>query len=162
MRSEIELGGRRLTSWSAGLLLGLAVLLAGTSVRASSPATEGSPANSSAVLVRDTAGDGIKVARKDVLFGNPRSCSAPAEVNMEEALRHTPEGRKIEDEGIRKGTARYSILAKKGFERIRRAIKTVAVAEGRDCVVKMDSIQRKPEGMEVRDLTDAVIEELDS
>ena len=118
------------------------------------------PSLASSLLTPDSGG-GIKVARRDVLFGNPSSCSAPAEVDLAEALRHTPEGRQIEDEGIQKGTARYSILAKRGLARIRQAIRKVAVAKGNDCVVKAGSIVRKPEDMTVSDLTDAVIEELE-
>ncbi|PIE23119.1 MAG: hypothetical protein CSA62_08760 [Planctomycetota bacterium] len=112
------------------------------------------------LLLSPEPNTGIKVAQRNVLFGNPGSCKAPAEVDLEEALRHTPEGQQIEDEGIRKGTARYSLLARRGLARVRQAIRRVAVTMGKDCVVKAGSILRKPDAMDVSDITDSVIDEL--
>lgn len=102
-------------------------------------------------------GGGIRARKGDVLFGNPRRSKQPAVVEMDQALAATPEGRRIDDEGIQKGSARYNILMSKAHARVRKAVKVVAVAAGRDCVVKKGAITENPSRLEVADLTSDVV-----
>jgi len=104
--------------------------------------------------------DGLKVRRKDVLFGNPRRCSQPAEVDMKKAFAATVEGRKIKDDGIEEGSAQYRILVSKGLKRLKKVIRDVAVLEGKDCVIKKGCWRSNPDGLTISDLTSQVIDEL--
>jgi len=108
------------------------------------------------------AEDGIKVSRKDVLFGNPKLSTKPAELDYTKALQATPEARKIRDEGIEKGSAEYTMLKAKAVERLSKLIKATAVQDGHDCVVKKGSIRSKPDDLDVTDLTDQIVAELES
>ncbi len=105
----------------------------------------------------DLSEGGLKVHKNDVLFGKPKRSSQPAEVDLKVALAATPEGIKIEEEGIEKGSARYRILVIKGIKRVRKAIKDVAVQEGRDCVIKKGCRRTNPGNLTIEDLTDKVV-----
>ncbi|MFQ5506448.1 MAG: hypothetical protein ACE5F1_16890 [Planctomycetota bacterium] len=128
-----------------GSLAVLCLLLAG-SVAATDAALENS---------------GLKVAKKSVLFGNARRTTSPAVVDCHKALAATAEAKKIKAEGIRKGSARYSILISKAQKRLKKVIKKVAVAKHRDCVIKKGRILANPDRLDVKDLTKDVIKELE-
>ena len=76
------------------------------------------------------------------------------------AVRATPEGRRIQEEGIEKGTALYSILLNAAVRRVKKAVRAAAVENGRDCVAKEGSIRSSP--VPVVDLTDEVVASLES
>ena len=48
----------------------------------------------------------------------------------------------------------------KARKRLNKVLRRVAIAEERDCVVKKGSIRSNPNGLEVVDLTDTVVETL--
>ena len=106
-------------------------------------------------------GVGIKVkSRKAVLFGNAKKSRTPATLDSAKALEATAEVRKIRDENIPKGSAQYSILMHKARRRLSKTLRKVALAEGRDCVVKKGAIRSNPNGLKVVDLTDSVVDAL--
>lgn len=109
------------------------------------------------VRVGRNEGPGIQVARKDVLFGNPRTAKKPGVVDMSRALAATPEGRQVADEGVEKGSAKYSILMAKAHARVRKIVKRVAVRSDCDCVVKTGSIKKNPQNLPITDLTELVV-----
>lgn len=128
----------------------------------SSVASQESACQKAVSLNADTD-DGIKVkdARKNVLFGNARRSKAPSIVDYKKALSATPEARKIKDEGIDKNSAQYAILLQKAVKRLKKVIRSVAIAEGRDCVVKKGSVRSKGDA-DIADITSQVVSELES
>lgn len=102
---------------------------------------------------------GLKVKKRDVLWGNAHRSTAPAEVDLAQAIAATREGRRIEDEGIERGSARYDILMAKANARVRTVVRRIAIANSRDCVVKSASY-RNPDGLPVSDLTSKVVDAL--
>ena len=97
----------------------------------------------------------IRIDRRGLLFGNPRISTRPATLDMARAIRETPEGRRIDSEGIRRGTALHSILIAAATKRIRRVLPSVASDQRHDCVVRKGAIRQSR--FEVADITDAVI-----
>lgn len=125
----------------------------------SSRAAQGTQAT--AGLLQD-GGSGIKVkSRKSVLFGNAKKSQTPATIDCARALKSTREVRKINEEGITKGSAQYHILMSGARKRLRKVIRKIALAEQRDCVVKKGAIRSNPHKLKVADLTDAVVEALE-
>ncbi len=112
------------------------------------------------VLAHNAFG-GLKVNRKDVLFGNAKRTATPAEVDLKSAFSSTPEGREIEEEDIDPGSARHRILVAKGYKRLHKVVQEVAVKEGRDCVIKAGCTRSNPEGLTIVDITDSVISALE-
>ena len=109
-----------------------------------------------------TFAQGIEVKRRAmVLFGSTRSCSRPATIDYKRAQKATPEYRTIRSEGVRKGTARYDLLAAEMTRRINAAVARVAEADNCDCVVRKGDIKDR-KGLKVQDLTSDVVDELES
>ena len=105
---------------------------------------------------------GIKTKRGAVvLYGSVASCSQPATINYKKVQRATPEWKEIKSDGVRKGTARYDLLISAMNTRIKSAVQSAAQSESRDCVVRKGDIKDKG-GLDVADLTDAVITEVES
>lgn len=96
-----------------------------------------------------------------VLCGSTATCSQPATIDYKKVKKATPEWRTIRSEGVRKGSARYDLLTSAMSSRIKRAAKSAAEANGRDCVVRSGDIQDS-RGLAVKDLTAAVISALES
>ena len=100
---------------------------------------------------------GIEVKNdKSVICGVPSVSTKPGTINYEQVERSTQEYRTIKSEGVKKGSARYSILISQMSTRIKLSTELVAQDEGIDCVVKKGEIRRSE--YEVKDLTKKVIE----
>ncbi|MCB9890528.1 MAG: hypothetical protein H6832_08270 [Planctomycetes bacterium] len=108
-----------------------------------------------------SASAGLQVKKADVLWGNAHRSKDPAEIDVQMAVDATPEGRRIVEEAIEKGSAQYDILMAKAQARVRRVVSQVAIAEGRDCVVRTGSY-RNPDGLSVVDLTDKIVAALEN
>ena len=80
---------------------------------------------------------------------------------MKKVEKETPEHDTIKSEGVRKGSARYELLAAKMHKRIKAACKAAAEAKCHDCVVRACDVKDK-KGQTVTDLTEEVIERLES
>ncbi len=105
---------------------------------------------------------GIKLRNRAVVFyGSPTTCSQPATVDYKKVRKATPEWQTIRSEGVRKGSARYALLISAMNSRLKRACKSAAEAQGRDCVVRDGDIQ-DARGLSVRDLTKGVLSVLSS
>lgn len=96
-----------------------------------------------------------------IYFGTASTCTQPATIDVEKVRDATPEWKTIRSEGVRKGTARYSLLMSEMASRIERACRKVAEDDGRDCVVGEGGI-KQDNGLEVKDITSAVVEMLES
>ncbi len=96
-----------------------------------------------------------------VLHGSASNTSRPATIEMDKVEKETPEYDTIKSDGVRRGSARYELLIAKMHKRIQRACKAAAEAEGHDCVVRDGDI-KDARGLEVADLTEAVVEQLES
>ena len=117
-----------------------------------------------AVLVFAAAGAAQGVVMKSsgvVLCGSASNCTQPATVDMKKVAKATPEYKTIKSEGVPKGSARYDLLVAQMIKRIKQACSDVAKAEGKDCVVRSGDIDRD-NGLAVTDLTDKVVEKVES
>lgn len=114
------------------------------------------------MLVVAAVAQGITTKRNAVvLYGSPSTCSQPATIDYRKVKKATPEWRTIRSKGVRKGSARYDLLISAMNARIKRAAKSAAEANGRDCVVREGDI-KDARGLAVKDLTKAVINGLES
>ena len=147
----------------AAFLMLLTLTLSGSSAVAQAAVAQAAAALPGVVESKADDGDGIKVrdARRNVLFGNPKRTKNPSVVDYKKALGATPEARKIRADGIDKNSAQYAILKQKAVKRLKKVIQSVAIAEGRDCVVKKGSIRSKGSA-DVVDITSQVVSELES
>ncbi len=96
-----------------------------------------------------------------VWSGSSATCSQPATMRFEAVRDATPEWRTIRAEGVKKGSARYSLLISEMNDRIRAACQRAAEEQGRDCVVSAGDIKTE-NGLPVRDITDEVVGKLES
>ena len=105
---------------------------------------------------------GIEV-KKDavVLFGATATCTKPASIDFKKVRKNTPEWKTIRSEGVKKGSARYSLLVSDMKKRIKKHCKKVAQDNGNDCVVRKGDIS-DAKGLDVDDLTKSVIKLLES
>lgn len=117
-----------------------------------------------AVLAFALAGTAQGVVMKSsgvVLCGSASNCTQPAQIDIKKVAKVTPEYKTIKSEGVPKGSARYDILVAQMIKRIKGACSDVAKAEGKDCVVRNGDIEQA-NGLAVTDLTDKVIEKVES
>jgi len=115
-----------------------------------------------AVLLFASVGfaQGISIKRSGVVFyGATANCSQPASIHWNKVRKATPEWKRIHADGVRRGSGRYDLLISEMNGRIKRAAATAADAVDRDCVVRHGDIKNS-NGLEVADLTNAVIAEL--
>lgn len=113
-------------------------------------------------LLAPASAQGIEVkSDAQVLYGSAANTSKPASINYEKVKKATPEHRTIRSEGVAKGSARYDLLVSEMNQRIKSAAERAAQAAGHDCVVCSKDIT-DAKGMAVSDLTDKVIELLES
>lgn len=96
-----------------------------------------------------------------VLHGSATNTSHPATIDAKKVEKRTPEYKTIKSDGVRKGSARYEILTAKMHKRIKRASKAAAEAANCDCVLRKGDIKDN-KGLDVIDLTQEVIDELES
>ena len=96
-----------------------------------------------------------------LLFGAKESCTKPATVDWKKVRGKTPEWKTIKSEGVKKGSARYSLLIADLKKRVKKHVKKVAQDKGNDCVVRKGDIS-DAKGLSVEDLTSAVVKALES
>lgn len=114
------------------------------------------------VLCVALAAQGITTTRNaQVLYGSAKNCSQPASIKLEKVRKATKEWKTIKAEGVQKGSARYSLLTAAMNSRIKKACKAAAQSDSRDCVIRKKDIQ-DARGLTVKDLTQEVIDNLDS
>ena len=105
---------------------------------------------------------GVKLTSGPIVFcGSASNCTKPATVRYEEVRDATPEWQTIESDGVRKGSARYTLLTARMGQRMKAAADTVARNEGHDLVVNEEGIEDARD-LEVADITDQVVQALDS
>ncbi len=104
----------------------------------------------------------VKLKRGAVVYsGSAANTSAPATIDEARVRDATSEWQRIQAEGIDVDSAQGKQLIGKMKNRIREAVKAVAVDESRDLVVRNDDIADEM-GKSVVDLTDKVIDKLGS
>lgn len=104
----------------------------------------------------------VKLKRGAVVYsGSAANTSAPATIDEAKVRDATSEWQRIQSEGIDVDSAQGKQLIGKMKNRIREAVKSVAVDESRDLVVRSDDIADEL-GKSVVDLTDKVIDKLGS
>ncbi len=104
---------------------------------------------------------GVEVKRSAiVLCGSPSNCTKPATIHYAEVREATPEWQTIRSEGVRKGSARYTLLMTGMAQRIKAAADLVARDTGHDLVVNKEGIVNERD-QTVEDITDQVIAELE-
>ncbi len=105
---------------------------------------------------------GVKLGSGPIVFcGSASNCTKPATIRYEAVRDATPEWQTIESDGVRKGSARYTLLTARMGQRIKAAADAVAGSEGHDLVVNEGDIE-DARGLEVSDITDQVVQALDS
>ena len=115
-----------------------------------------------ALAVSAVSAQGVELkASGSVYFGSASTCSQPATIRFTTVRDATPEWKTIRSEGVRRGTARYTLLVSEMSARIQRACRKIAEDDGRDCVVGHRDIKNN-NGLEVKDITADVVGELES
>ncbi len=115
-----------------------------------------------ALLSLQAWAQGIDVkSRALVLSGSSRNCTAPASIDYKKVRLETPEWQTIRGDGVRKGSARYTLLLNKMDKRIKDSCKAVAAEKGKDCVIRKGDVT-DARGLKVTDMTSEVINRLQS
>ncbi len=133
--------------------LALAVALCGGSVLAA-PASR---ADEPAPKQEQEQERQMRVDAGAVYFGSASSFKKPAEVDADSVYRQIPEYKRILDEGIESGTAKYDLLMNKASCKFLAAVKKAARAGEYDLVARRGSVEGADS---VADLTQSVIDSL--
>ncbi len=105
---------------------------------------------------------GVELKRSPMLIcGSASNCTKPATLRFTQVREATPEWQTIDSEGVRQGSARYTLLTARLRQRIKAAAERVAGDAGHDLLVNQGDITNA-RGLEVTDVTDEVIDELES
>ncbi len=94
-----------------------------------------------------------------VFCGSSANCTRPATIDYEKVRNATPEWQTIRGDGVRQGSARYTLLMARVSQRIATVANAVAGDRGHDLVVRAGDIA-DDRGQTVVDITDLVLEEL--
>lgn len=94
-----------------------------------------------------------------VYFGSEINTTAPASITESKVLEATPEYQRIKREGIKEGSAQYKLLESSARDRIRKAIRDVAIIKQKDLVTRDTDIEDN-KGKTVTDITSDVIESM--
>ena len=103
----------------------------------------------------------LKAKGAMVFCGSESNCTKPATIRYVKVRDATPEWQEIQADGVRKGSARYTLLMARMGRRIKAACDVAAGDAGHDLVVNQGDIS-DPRGLDVADITDQVIDELES
>lgn len=103
----------------------------------------------------------IEASADGVLHGSASNSSQPATIDYQRVAKQTSEHATIRTEGVRKDSARYSLLMAQMKKRIQAACAKVAKDKGFDCVVREGDV-KDAKGREIKDLTDDVTAALES
>jgi Skp family chaperone for outer membrane proteins len=95
-----------------------------------------------------------------VYYGSASTSTAPAVIDEDRVRESTPEWKTIQAEGVKKGSARYKLLAAEMDKRIRDAVRAAAEHGSRDLVVRSGDID-DARGKTAADLTSEAISRLD-
>ncbi len=105
---------------------------------------------------------GVELKPKAMVFcGSESNCTKPATIRYAKVRDATPEWQEIQANGVRKGSARYTLLMARMGQRIKPACDVAASDAGHDLVVHQGDISDR-RGLEVENITDQVIDELES
>jgi hypothetical protein len=87
--------------------------------------------------------------------------TAPAVIDVQAALRSTPEAREFRARGYAADSAEYHLLLHRANERLQDAVRRVASRHGYDLVMERGSVVLRPEASDVAvaDITDEVTHE---
>jgi len=96
-----------------------------------------------------------------VLCGSSLNCTAPATIDYKKVRNNTPEWKTIRSDGVRKGSAHYTLLLNKMGKRIKDCCRAVSAEKGKDCILRKRDIS-DARGLKVVDLTREVIKKLES
>ncbi|MCA8971135.1 MAG: hypothetical protein KDC95_15185 [Planctomycetes bacterium] len=160
-RDGLSHGLRRCARCAFAIVAAWALTLPAAAMTGGQQAGDASASRDVPASAGSLASAGLQVKKSDVLWGNAHRSKDPAEIDVQMAVDATPEGRRIVEEAIEKGSAQYDILMAKAQARVRRVVSQVAIAEGRDCVVRTGSY-RNPDGLNVVDLTDKIVAALEN
>ncbi len=95
-----------------------------------------------------------------LICGSASNCTKPATLRFTQVRAATPEWQTIESDGVRPGSARYTLLNARMRQRIKAAAEVVAGNAGHDLVVNKGDIVNERD-QTVEDITDQVIAELE-
>jgi hypothetical protein len=93
----------------------------------------------------------------DVYLGNAANFRKPAEVDANAVYAEIPSYKKILEDDVEPGSARYELLMTKASRRFKSALRKVARAGGYDLVARLGSVKNAPD---VPDITQDVIDHL--
>ncbi|MEO0478646.1 MAG: hypothetical protein AAF196_04120 [Planctomycetota bacterium] len=114
------------------------------------------------LLCAGLTAQGIEVKQDGVvLSGSPANCTQPATIRYDDARRVTPEWKTIRREGVRKGSARYSLLISEMNKRIKRLCREIGGDLGKDCIVREGDVDND-NGLTVADVTDDLVQAIES
>ncbi len=114
------------------------------------------------MLAASVAAQGVELkSGAQVWSGSASTSSQPSTVRFDALRDATPEWKTIRAEGVRKDSARYSLLWSQMNDRIRAACQKAAEDAARDCVVTAGDI-KNANGLNVADLTADVVRKLES
>ncbi|HLU38171.1 MAG TPA: hypothetical protein VK081_02225 [Planctomycetota bacterium] len=104
------------------------------------------------------AAQGVVLKNKAiVLYGEASNCSKPATIDIRKVAEKTPEYREIQGQALSEDSARYKLLRRAMFKRIKEACKAIAEQLGYDLVVRAGDISNG-KGLTESDLTAKVVE----
>jgi len=103
------------------------------------------------------AGTKFEVDRAKVYYGNPDAYTKPAVVHAPTVFKHIEAYKKIEQEGIKKDSARYFLLMQEANQAFREAVKKVALQEKVDLVGEKGTVRVVEGEAELGDLTQKVV-----
>jgi hypothetical protein len=99
---------------------------------------------------------------------NPGCCrrdhpTSPCVIDVQSALKSTPEAREFRARGFSQDSAEYHLLLHRANERLRDAIRRVSARHGYDLVMERGSVVLRPEASDVAvaDITEEVAHEAD-
>jgi hypothetical protein len=85
---------------------------------------------------------------------NPGCCrgnhpTSPCVIDVQAALKHTPEAREFRARGFSQDSAEYHLLLHRANERLRQAIRRVSARHGYDLVMERGSVVLRPDASDV-------------
>jgi hypothetical protein len=101
-----------------------------------------------------------QIERAKVYYGNPDAYTVPCVVQASSIFKHIEAYKKIEEEGIKKDSARYFLLMQEATQTFRDVVKKVALAEKVDLVGEKGTVVVVGGEAEIRDLTKKVVQAL--
>lgn len=142
------------------LVHGLVVALLGLAVVGAEAVAPAGPGAASGVAHADEPAkktEKPKVDPASVFYGNARSFHKPAEVDTNSVWAEIEEYKKILEDDIEPGSARYELLMEKASRRFSTAVRKAARAGKYDLVAKTGSVENVAD---VPDITQDVIDRL--